>query len=56
MVLRSHRLVTPGKPPGWHRRLGKCTWTYPNNPGRSKACAEIRPLVLRLAKDNLPWG
>ncbi|HEV7935480.1 MAG TPA: hypothetical protein VGP70_24590, partial [Actinomadura sp.] len=41
-VLRSHRIVTPGRLLAWRRRLVKQKWTYPNRPGRPSAGREIR--------------
>jgi putative transposase len=41
----------------WHRNLIARTWTYPRRrPGRPPVQAEIRALVLRLAKENPRWG
>lgn len=41
----------------WHRNLIARRWTYPRcRPGRPPVQAEIRALVLRLAKENPSWA
>jgi len=53
-------LVTPDTILRWHRQLIAEKWDYSarrqNKPGRPSITAELRELVLTLAKENLSWG
>ena len=40
----------------WHRDLVRRRWSYPHQRGRPAVAAELRPLVLRLARENPTWG
>ena len=49
--------VTPAALLRWHRTLIARRWTYPTRrTGRPGVTAEVRELVLRLARDNPTWG
>src|SRR5512133_2158240 len=49
-------LVQPATLLRWHRDLVRRRWTYPHQRGRPRAAAELRGLVLRLARENPTWG
>jgi putative transposase len=40
----------------WHRDLVRRGWTCPHRRGRPRVTAEIRSLVLRMARENTTWG
>jgi putative transposase len=50
------RFVQPATLLRWHRDLVRRRWSYPHRRGRPAMAAEIRALVLRLARENPIWG
>ena len=54
---RGARLVTPRTLLRWHRALVRRKWRQPpGQRGRPPVTAEVRALVLRLARENPRWG
>ena len=50
-------IVKPATVLGWHRQLVARHWTHRNpKPGRPSTRAELRALVLQLARENPTWG
>jgi putative transposase len=39
----------------WHRDLVRRRWSYRHRLGRPSVAAEVRALVLRLARENPTW-
>ena len=56
MMLRRHRLVTPGTILRWHRHLIAKKWTYPNRLGRPPLDDTVIALIERMARENRSWG
>jgi putative transposase len=54
--LRGGVFVRPETLLRWHRDLVRRRWSYPSRRGRPPVTAEIRSLVLRLARENSTWG
>jgi putative transposase len=56
MMLRRHRLVTPGTILRWHRRLIAKKWTYPHRLGPPPIDDTVVALIERMARENRSWG
>jgi putative transposase len=53
--LRMGRLVTPGTLVGWHRRLVRWRWTYPQRGGRPPVDPRVVVLIEEMAGENPGW-
>jgi putative transposase len=52
-----HRLfIRPETLLRWHQDLLRRRWSYPHRRGRPAVTAELRALVVRLARENPTWG
>src|SRR5262249_20733388 len=49
-------VVTPTTLLRWHRKLVATRWTYAGKVGRPQIDGEVRALVVRLVRENSPWG
>jgi putative transposase len=56
LMLRGHRLITPGTILRWHRRLIAKKWTYPHRVGRPPVEDAVAVLIGRMARENSSWG
>jgi putative transposase len=52
--LRMSRMVTPGTLLGWHRRLVRGHWAYPQRGGRPPVGAGLAALIELMARENRP--